>query len=52
LNQIIDETWARIKDAAARDNAKWARGDGTRGYAQLTTEFIPIRRAGKQILFP
>jgi hypothetical protein len=44
--QIIDETWAAIRDAAARDNAKWARGDGTRGYAQLTTEFIPIRRGG------
>lgn len=43
--QIIDETFGRIRGAAARDNAVWARGDGTRGYAQLTTEFIPIRCA-------
>jgi hypothetical protein len=42
---MIDETWGSIKDAAARDNAKWGRGDGTRGYQQLTTEFIPIRSA-------
>lgn len=45
-SQIIDETWARIKAAAALDNQKWGRGDGSRGYAQLTTEFIPIRWVG------
>lgn len=43
LRQIIDETWARVAPAAARDNAVWGRGDGGRGYRQLTTEFIPIR---------
>jgi hypothetical protein len=41
--QIVDATWARIRDAAARDKARWARGDGSRGYAQITGEFIPIR---------
>ncbi|KAF8057939.1 hypothetical protein HT031_005885 [Scenedesmus sp. PABB004] len=46
--QIIDATRARIEAAAAADNALWGRGDGSRGYAQLVTEFIPIRT--KQLL--
>ncbi|KAI8471595.1 MAG: coth protein-domain-containing protein [Monoraphidium minutum] len=43
LRQIIDDTWGTIREAAARDNQRWGRGDGTRGYTQLTTEFIPVR---------
>ncbi|KIZ02309.1 hypothetical protein MNEG_5654 [Monoraphidium neglectum] len=49
LRQIIDETWARIKDAAARDNAKWARGDGTRGAKQLLQTYAP---GGQRPLLP
>lgn len=40
---MIDTLWGRIKGAAAKDNQVWKRGDGSRGYTQLTTEFIPIR---------
>lgn len=46
--QLVDSTWGRIKGFAAQDNAVWQAGDGTRGYQQITTEFIPIR--AKQLL--
>eukprot|EP00775_Hariotina_reticulata_P008887 gene8887-9065_t len=48
LKQIIDTQWAKISNVAAQDNLVWQRGDGSRGYQQLTTEFIPIRT--KQLL--
>jgi hypothetical protein len=48
LLQLVDTTWNRIKGFAARDNAIWKQGDGTHGYTQITTEFIPIR--AKQLL--
>lgn len=46
--QLVDATWNRIKGFAAMDNAIWKQGDGSRGYQQITTEFIPIR--AKQLL--
>jgi hypothetical protein len=46
--QIIDDHYNRIKGVATADNAKWGGGDITRGYTQLTTEYIPIR--SKQLL--
>lgn len=46
--QLVDATWNRIKGFAAQDSAIWKQGDGTRGYTQITTEFIPIR--AKQLL--
>jgi hypothetical protein len=45
---MIDALYTKIQPVAAQDNAVWQRGDGSRGYKQLTTEFIPIR--GKQLL--
>lgn len=47
-SQLVDSTWARIRPLAAQDNTIWKQGDGSRGYAQITTEFIPIR--AKQLL--
>jgi hypothetical protein len=44
----VDTTWNRIKGFTAADNAVWKVGDGSRGYQQITQEFIPIR--GKQLL--
>lgn len=48
LLQLVDSTWNRIKGFAAQDNTIWKAGDGTRGYTQIATEFIPIR--SKQLL--
>jgi hypothetical protein len=45
---LVDTTWNRIKGLAAQDNTVWKVGDGSRGYQQITTEFIPIR--AKQLL--
>lgn len=48
LRQMVDALYAKIQPVAALDNTVWQRGDGSRGYKQITTEFIPIR--GKQLL--
>lgn len=46
--QVIDALWQKIQAVAAMDNQVWQHGDGSRGYLQITTEFIPIRT--KQLL--
>ena len=46
--QMIDELYPRIKPLAVADAAQWGGADITRGYTQLTTEWIPIRT--KQLL--
>ncbi|KAF6266395.1 coth protein-domain-containing protein [Scenedesmus sp. NREL 46B-D3] len=46
--QMVDALYRTIQPVAALDNAVWQRGDGSRGYKQITEEFIPIR--GKQLL--
>jgi hypothetical protein len=45
---MVDALYTKIPPVAAKDNAVWKRGDGSRGYKQITEEFIPIR--GKQLL--
>jgi hypothetical protein len=45
---MVDALYTKIQPVAAKDNTVWKRGDGSRGYKQITEEFIPIR--GKQLL--
>ena len=45
LQALITSQYQAIRDEAKRDNAKWGNpGDPDRGYQQLLTEQLPIRK--------
>lgn len=47
-DQVFTAMRTKIAPIAAQDDMVWHDGDGSRGYQQLLTEYIPIRT--KQLL--